>query len=196
MPTHKANLGSLILRETNVLADPGQHGHVLGYYPIKPNSGTIAAGQVLALDASGQAVPLAVLTAALGAGDGAKKTFTGSLGRCRPGSVSVSAGGAESFTDDGFGSLASAAGGTGHVNYVTGKIAVTFNGAPAAAAQVAAAYTPAPFGVATREADTASEAGVETCVHGPVRLAALLVADGAPDAAAIAELNALGVWAR
>ena len=196
MGAHKANLGSLILRETNVLADPGQHGHVLGYYPVKAASGTIAAGQVLALDASGQAVPLAALTAALGAGDGAKKAFTGALGRCRPGAVSVSAGGAESFTDDGFGALASAAGGTGHVNYATGKIAVTFNAAPAAAAQVVATYTPAPFGVATREADTASEAGVEICVHGPVRLAALLVAGAAPDAATVAELNALGVWVR
>ncbi len=196
MATHNANLGSLSLRETNVLADPGNHGHVLGYYPVKSGSGTVAAGQVLVLDAAGQAVPLAALTAALGAGDAAVKTFAGGLGRLRPGSVSVSAGGAESFTDDGFGSLTSAAGGTGHVNYVTGKISVTFNAAPAAAAQVVASYTPAPFGVATREADAASEAGVETCVHGPVRLAALLVAGAAPDAATVAELNALGVWVR
>lgn len=81
----------------------------------------------------------------LGTGDGAEKTFAGTL--------AFKAGGAkrtcfgievtdtvETFTDDYSGVLTGDAGGTGTINYATGAISVTFNAAPAGAQNITVDY--------------------------------------------------------
>ncbi|MDE1944833.1 MAG: hypothetical protein KGI03_00975 [Patescibacteria group bacterium] len=73
----------------------------------------------------------------LGSGDGATKTFAGTLAQvsgkktCFAVSITApTAAGTETFVDDYLGGLSSNAGGTGTINYATGAYSVTFNAAP------------------------------------------------------------------
>jgi hypothetical protein len=77
----------------------------------------------------------------LGTGDTSEVTFAGNLSflPVRKNTITVTDG-VETFTDDGAGTLTGDAAGTGTIDYVTGAISVTFNAAPAAGANVDAAY--------------------------------------------------------
>ncbi len=78
----------------------------------------------------------------LASGNGVLTTFTGTLAfksggsrrTCFAVSIYESGGAAETFTDDFNGVLTGSAGGTGTINYMTGAFSVTFNAAPANAA--------------------------------------------------------------
>lgn len=76
----------------------------------------------------------------LGAGDGIKVTFSGTLAQdqVKEGSLTITAG-AQSVSDDGAGNLTGD--GSGSVNHVTGAYSVTFNAAPANGTSVTAAYS-------------------------------------------------------
>lgn len=73
----------------------------------------------------------------LGTGTGGITDFSGTLDEypVRPGSVYVTDG-TENFTDNGDGTLTGSLGGSGTVDYWTGAVAVSFNAAPAAGAEV------------------------------------------------------------
>jgi len=81
----------------------------------------------------------------VGAGDGTKQSFTKVLDNrsLKPWTVSVTSDDSspETFTDNGDGTLTGSAGGTGSVDYETGKITVNFNTAPASGKTVTASYT-------------------------------------------------------
>ncbi len=77
----------------------------------------------------------------LGSGDGTAKIFNFTLAAlpASAGSLTVTDG-VETFTDNGDGDLIGSAGGSGIVNYETGKLKVTFNSAPANAVNITADY--------------------------------------------------------
>lgn len=85
----------------------------------------------------------AITNEALATGDGATRTFTGSLaqdfivGR----SINNITDGVETFTDNGMGVLTGSAGGTGTINYTTGAYSVTFAVAPLNLAAITIDYT-------------------------------------------------------
>lgn len=77
----------------------------------------------------------------IGTGDDTEVTFNATLDGSPvvPGTVVVSDG-VEAFSDGGLGVLTGSAGGTGTIDYNTGEISVTFNAAPATAADIEASY--------------------------------------------------------
>ena len=91
------------------------------------------------IDGQDSAVYTTVSAEVLGSGDGAETDFSGTLAFKAGGSKRTCFGieitdGVETFTDDFNGVLTGSAGGTGTINYMTGAWAVSFNSAPASAA--------------------------------------------------------------
>jgi len=81
-------------------------------------------------------------------GDGAQKTFTGSLQKAPLQAYNATKGysvvitdGTEEFVDNGSGVLSGDAGGSGTIDYVTGEFSVTFNAAPTSGDSIVATYT-------------------------------------------------------
>lgn len=191
MTNYSANLGSLDLVEKKVTA--GGHPVMLRSWPLRPDAGELAAGLLVARDKTGQVHAYGEdLAETVGSGDGAAKDFSGTLGPVEPG-IAVTDG-VEAFTDDGFGTLTGSAGGTGKVDYPSGRFKVHFNAAPVNAAAIVATATHVPAGVLTRDAAAAADAVGLVCVSGPVMRAALLVGDAPADADSLAQLERMGVW--
>ncbi|MGE4297534.1 MAG: hypothetical protein AB7E47_05840 [Desulfovibrionaceae bacterium] len=191
MSDHNANLGSVSAREMAIAAGRGQH--VYRNYPVKSGLAAMPAGLVVGLTADGEVVPANVsASSAVATGDGVAKTFALELGVVVPGSVSITDD-VETFSDDGFGALTGDDGGSGKVDYATGKATVTFNAAPADEAAITATVKPAIRGVLNRKVD-ADAASSETIVFGQVNRPELLVSNAAPSAAMLAELDRRGLW--
>ncbi len=191
MANHSANLGSLDLVEKEITA--GGHPVMLRSWPLRPDAGELSAGLLVARDKAGQVHAYGEeLVETVGSGDGALKDFSGTLGPVEPG-IAVTDG-VEAFADDGFGILTGSAGGTGKVDYLSGRFKVHFQAAPANQAPVMTTAIHALVGVLTRDADAAAEAAGLVCVSGPVVRAALLVGDVPADADSLDQLEQLGVW--
>jgi hypothetical protein len=190
---HDAVLGTTTKRETQILVGDG---HVVRTYPFATAlTGVLLAGALVALTAGRELYPYGVTQDTdLGQGDGAEKTFTGSLGGLvQAGSVTVTDG-TESFADDGFGVLTGDAGGTGKVNYLTGDVSVTCNAAPENGAAVSASCTHWCRGCLVRDAEIGAVDG-EVVTSGGVNAAELTMPNGDPaTAAALAEMEFIGPW--
>lgn len=83
----------------------------------------------------------AIAAETVGTGDGTAKTFNFTLAAltAKTGSLIVTDG-TETFSDNGYGDLIGSAGGSGVLNYESGTGRVTFNAAPANAANISADY--------------------------------------------------------
>jgi hypothetical protein len=80
---------------------------------------------------------------AFGTGDGATKTFSYTLSEVTDPKTAMYPSitdGLETFVDDRDGNMVGNRGGTGTVNYATGKVSVTFNAAPANSAAITCSY--------------------------------------------------------
>lgn len=177
----------------------GSHPPMIDSGRLAGDGATWPAGLILARNMAGSFVPYGELVQAIGAGDGAVQVFTAALGPVEPGSLVVTDG-VETFSDDGFGSLTGSAGGSGKVNYATGKLSVDFNAAPANAVAVEASYIPEPQAVLDEETETVNgQAGAAPVItHGPVRKELLkvgLAAPEAPSAGLVRQLATHGIWA-
>lgn len=191
--TIDAKLGTQTFSEEMVIAQ-GHEVQVLGR-KFKAAQGTLAAGTLVALNASREIVPYAAADQAIGAGDGVTKDFSDGLDQypIEPGSVSVTDG-VETFSDDFNGRLTGLAGGTGLVNYETGVIQVSFNAAPAQDAPVTATCKNRIRGVVQRDVDTSKEGSGLVIVHGAVVAAALKAGGSTPSAVILDQLETLGIY--
>lgn len=189
--TFVANIGSLSMEEKQILAGAGPH--VLADAPLAAGLGALEMGEVLARSAADEMVPFDVAQSfAAGTGDGTETDFSGELGAIVPGSFSATDG-TEAFSDDGFGALAGDAGGSGKVNYATGKFTLTFNAAPANEAAVAASYKPVMRGVLSRPAGDGDDI-CQYCRFGKVMREFVKVGGVAATAAQIEKLAELNIW--
>lgn len=129
----------------------------------------------------------------------ATKTFAATLAAAlpvHPGSVSVTDG-VETFTDDGAGRLVGSAGGSGTIDYKSGKVIVTFNTAVVDATDVTADYITSPDAVLDEEVDTAASGSGNAVTHGTGAKEALkvgVVAKAAPSAALLKALRKNGIY--
>jgi hypothetical protein len=175
------------------------HDPVILAGAVKAAQGELPVGLVLTRDANGDFIPYEeVANEVIGTGTGTATAFSGTLTKkpVEPGSVSVTDG-VEAFSDDGFGTLTGAAGGTGTVNYGTGAISVTFNAAPANTVEVKADYVTAIDGILDEKVDTAKTASATYIPHGSVRRDALKVGAATPadpDATLLKRLTAKGIY--
>lgn len=182
MPTHNATTIVGSMKVESILA--GNHPHIFGPALKTDADQVIAVGHLLAQDAAGTVHLYGTeQTSTIGTGDAVEAVFEAALGEVEPGTVSVTDG-TETFSDDGFGTLTGDAGGSGAVDYRDGRIKVSFNAAPAAAASVAATRTHVLSAVATMES-AAGAVDVEICIHGGVVRSKLVT--GAEKAAATAD---------
>jgi len=191
--TLQANLGKQTFTEALIIAQ-GHDAQVLGR-KFKVNQGTLAAGTLVALNASREIVPYAEAEQVIGTGDAEVKDFSDSLDQypVEPGSVEVTDG-VETFSDDYNGRLTGSAAGTGLVNYETGAIQVSFNAAPALAAAVTAACKNRIKGVVQRDVDTTKEASGLVVVHGAVVAEALKMGGVAPSVDILEQLELMGIY--
>lgn len=177
------------------------HGHdpVILAGAVKAAQGELPVGLVLTRDASEDFIPYEeIADEVIGTGDGTNKTFANTLTKkpVEPGSVSVTDG-TEAFSDDGFGTLTGADGGTGTVNYGSGAVSVTFNAAVVNLTEVKADYVTAIDGILDEAVDTAKTTSATYIPHGSVRRDALRVGKTTPadpDATLLKRLNAKGIY--
>lgn len=177
-------------------ARAGGHDPVIQGAPLAGDAAAWPTGLVLSRTAGRTFQPYGEHVVKIGDGDAAEKDFAAVLGKVEPGSVEIGDG-TETFTDNGMGSLAGSAGGTGTINYATGKLAVSFNAAPGDGVDVNATCTHAPAGVLDVETDTAASSSGVVIVHGSVSKAALKVGVASPAAAPdtlIQQLEDLGIY--
>lgn len=177
------------------------HGHdpVILAGAVKAAQGELPVGLVITRDENADFIPYEeVSSESIGTGDGIIVAFSGTLAKmpAEPGSVSVTDG-VETFSDDGLGRLVGSAGGSGTIYYSSGAISVTFNAAPAAAADIAASYVTAIDGILDEAVDTAKTASATYIPHGSVRRDMLKVGAATPadpDATLLKRLNAKGIY--
>lgn len=180
-------------------ASTGGHGPVLRTGKLKANDGVYPMGLLLTRLLTNVLVALQVIVAEiLAAGDGATAAFTGTLAASpiEPGTVSVTDG-VETFADDGSGRLTGDAGGSGTIDYKTGKLAVTFNANVGNGTDIEVDYVTAVAGVLDEQVDTAAVEAGNYVAHGTVRTDVLkvgAVAKAAPSAAVLSLLEARGVY--
>lgn len=159
--------------------------------PLAADNKTWPCGLVMGKKADGKFTPYGSITELAGTGDGTEKSFTAQVGPIEPGSVSLVAG-AVTLADDGCGNLTSA-GGSGSVNYQTGKVIGNFTVAPANAAEVNLTHKPDPCAVLDAETDTSVADSAIATKFGAVKKTLLKVGVDAPatPAAAVFERLAL-----
>lgn len=133
--------------------------------------------------------PYAETTTPLGTGDGSATDFTEDVKSIEPGSASITDG-AVTLTDDGFGNLAGS-GGSGFVNYDTGRVAASFTAAPGAGDDVVLTHMPVPSAVLDTETDTAETDSALAVKLGAVKLDELKVGVAVPAAPDQAVLDML-----
>jgi hypothetical protein len=178
---------------------PG-HGPVLVGILLTASSGVFPLGLLLTRDSADIGQPLQVVAVeVLGAGDGATKDFTGTLGDglpIEPGTLAITDG-VEAFVDDGSGRLVGDAGGSGTINYATAVVAVSFAANVVNEVDVTADYITRVDGVLDQEIDTAAETSGNAVIHGTVATQALkvgAVAKAAPSAALLKKLRRAGIY--
>lgn len=148
-------------------------------------------GLVMGKDETGQYLPYAEKTVQIGTGDGSEKNFSDEVGSIEPGSASLVAG-AVTFTDDGTGNL-TGTGGSGNINYETGKVLGAFTAAPASETAVNLTYKPDPVAVLDSETDTAKSDSALVVRFGAVRKAELKVGVSSPVAASASVIRRLDI---
>jgi hypothetical protein len=189
---HNANLGGFTLTEKPVAA--GGHPVMVRAYPLRPDAGELPAGLLVARDKDGKVHAYGeTLAEAVAAGDGAVKIFEAVLGPIKPGSLEIGDG-VETFADDGFGGLAGSAGGSGNVDYRTGRVSLAFNAAPADQVAITAESVHVLAGALSRPCVAGKDGAALVIVSGPVVRASLLKGEAAPNAVALETLERLGVW--
>ena len=178
---------------------PG-HTPVIQSGKLKANDGTYLTGMLLTRNASGELIPLTVVTAeVLATGNGATKVYSAITlvsVPVEPGTFSATDT-VETFADDGCGRLVGSAAGTGTINYKTGKVALTFNANVANLTPVTAAYTTAVAGVLDEETDTTKSGSGIYVAHGTVDSTVLKIGKTdptAPVAATLLLLQAHGIY--
>ena len=152
-------------------------------------------GLILGKLANGKHTPYGIITDLIGTGDGAETDFIGDVGAIEPGTAEVVAG-AITLTDDGCGNLVGI-GGSGSVNYETGKVVVSFDAAPANAAEVNLSSKPDPCAVLDSQTDTARSSSALAVKFGSVRKDLLKVGvavPAEPSAAALARLECRHIY--
>lgn len=158
--------------------------------PLDGDDAIWPCGLVLGKKADGKYQPYAEITTLVGTGDAAETTFSTQVGPIEPGSASLGDG-SVTLTDDGCGNL-TGTGGSGAINYETGKVTATFDAAPENAAEVNLTNKPDPRAVLDQQTDTsASDSGLVT-VFGAVKKSLLKVgvsAQTAPGASVLARLE-------
>lgn len=191
MADHNATLGTVSATEKVIAVGAGPH--TIRSYLLGALAAALSAGTVMALDKDEQLVPYDEdIVSSIGLGDGAETDFSDVLGPLKPGSVSITDG-TETFTDDGFGTLTGSAGGSGKVDYSDGRVAVSFNAAPALDADIAATYRPSVRGVLMRDVGV-DDADADVCVFGNVNRNELLVGGAAASADVLARLDRDCIW--
>ena len=157
--------------------------------PLDTDDNIWPCGLVLGKKADGKYQPYGSYTELAGTGDGSEKSFTAEVGPVEPGTVSMVAG-AVTLADDGCGNLTSA-GGSGSVNYETGKVIGNFTAAPANAAEVNLTYKPDPWAVLDQETDTSASDSAMATKFGAVKKADLKVGVSSPAAPAAGVIDRL-----
>lgn len=177
--TIKGTVGSFSRKEERAQI-PG-HEPVILSGKLKANDGVYPVGLILTRKA-GDLIPFAeVSDEVIGTGNGATQVFAATLASfpVEPGTVSVSDG-VETFADDSVGRLVGSAGGTGTIDYTTGKISLDFNANVVNAVNVLVDYTTAVGGVLDEETDTANSGSCIYVAHGTVATVMLKVGKTAP----------------
>lgn len=189
-----ATIGRIAYGHKQVLH--GDH-HIVVTKRIKSAIGKLLIGLVLALDAVGDRIALALVSGNLtGTINGTNRVFTLASTNVRvcPGSITVTHG-AQVAVDNGRKTFGGNAVGT--VDYATGAVSVNFNAAPAAgspAPQIS--YYPVPDSVLLEDVDTATVDAAPACVHGVVKRDVLVDAAGAAIPQSVADaLAARGIYA-
>jgi len=183
-----------------------ERARTLGHDPViragvlKANDGVYPTGLLLTRNASAELVPLTVVTSeTIGTGNGTTKNFnaiTLAAFPVEPGTVSASDG-VETFVDDGSGRLAGSAGGSGTINYKSGKMTLSFNANVVNGSPINAGYTTAVNGVLDEETDTALSGSGLYVAHGTVDSNVLKVGKSSPAApsnALLMLLQAHGIY--
>ena len=165
-------------------------------YPFKAAQGEHAAGLIMAADNSNELVPYKETAEVLGVGDGSTTAFSGTLANypLQPGSVTVDDG-VEAFSDDGLGRLTGDQGGSGTVEYKSGKVSVTFNTAPTNSTDLDTTSKNDIEGVNVNAVDSDSVVDGTVYIHGTVNKDNLLVEASAPSADDLRELKKKGIFA-
>lgn len=157
--------------------------------PLETDNAIWPCGLILGRKANKKYVPYGEMTEQIGTGDASATGFSGQVGPIEPGTASVEAG-AVTLTDDGCGNL-TGSGGSGVLNYDTGKVVVSFDAAPAGAAAVNLTCYPDPYAVLDEETDTARSSSALATRCGGVGKAHLKVGVSSPAAPSDAVLERL-----
>ena len=138
---------------------------------MKVSNGVYPTGLLLTRNVSSEMIPLEIVAdETVATGNGSTKNFTAIVLESfpvEPGTVSASDG-VETFADDGSGRLSGSAGGSGTINYKTGKMTLSFNANVVNATPVTAGYITAINGVLDEETDTAQSGSGAYVAHGTV----------------------------
>lgn len=147
--------------------------------PLDGDGNIWPCGLVLGKNADGKYQPYGDYTVLAGTGDGTEKSFTAQLGPIEPGSASLVAGDV-TLADDGCGNLTST-GGSGAVNYETGKVTGSFTAAPASEAEVNLTYKPDPWAILDQQTDTGTADSALAVKFGAVKNSLLKVGVASPE---------------